>query len=281
MTDEQTPKPPAPRPPASRPPASRPPARPAGSSFVRDLAAPTRDAIRLAIAEAREALKDRAEFRVEFRVERLSREESRRRTRELLLDAAAEVFNRLGYHGASLEAVAEAAGFTKGAVYSNFATKGELFTALLERYTRQRLAAQDEVLEHASLQQLADYAGELIRQQAAEQSTWDLLQIEFWLAAMRDPRMRELLVEGTDELYRQSGERLEAKLAEAGARSAFTGTELSRLMNALGSGLLLQVYLEPDAVDPALFGRAIRVLAGLPDSGDATRARPGDEPEAG
>ena len=262
MTDDPPPRPPAPR----------PSARPAKSSFVRDLAAPTRDAIRMAIAEAREALK---ETRLEIRVERLSREESRQRTRELLLDAAAEVFNRLGYHGASLEAVAEAAGFTKGAVYSNFATKGELFTALLERYTRQRLAAQDEVLEHASLQQLADYAGELIRQQAAEQSTWDLLQIEFWLAAMRDPRMRELLVEGTDELYRQSGRRLEAKLAEAGARSAFNGTELSRLMNALGSGLLLQVYLDPDAVDPALFGRAIRVLAGL--SMDEPRAPAPDE----
>jgi AcrR family transcriptional regulator len=237
-----------------------PPARPSTSSFVRQLAGPTKEAVRLAIAEAREALR---ETRVEIRVERLSREESRQRTRELLLDAAAEVFNRLGYHGASLEAVAEAAGFTKGAVYSNFATKGELFTALLDRYTRERLAAQDEVLEHASLEQLADYAGELIRRQALEESSWDLLQIEFWLAAMRDPRIRKLLVEGTDELYRQSGRRLEAKLAEAGARSAFTGIELSRLMNALGSGLLLQVYLEPDAVDPALFGRAIRVLAGV------------------
>lgn len=247
--------------PPPKPGAPRPPARPAGASFLRELTTPTTEAVRLAIAEAREALK---ETRLEIRVERLSREESRQRTRELLLDAAAEVFNRLGYHGASLEAVAEAAGFTKGAVYSNFATKGELFTALLDRYTQQRIAAQDEVLEHASLEQLADYAGELIRRQATEQSSWDLLQIEFWLAAMRDPRIRELLVEGTDEVYRQSGRRLEAKLAEAGARSAFTGTELSRLMNALGSGLLLQVYLEPDAVDPALFGRAIRVLAGLP-----------------
>jgi AcrR family transcriptional regulator len=218
------------------------PARPTTASFVRQLAVPTKEAVRLAIAEARDALK---ETRVEIRIERLSREESRQRTRELLLDAAAEVFNRLGYHGASLEAVAEAAGFTKGAVYSNFATKGELFTALLYRYTRQRLAAQDEVLEHASLEQLADYAGELIRRQALEEASWDLLQIEFWLAAMRDPRIRELLVEGNDELYRQSGRRLEAKLAEAGARSAFTGTELApdeRARAAPAPGLS-----EPDA----------------------------------
>jgi AcrR family transcriptional regulator len=235
--------------------------RPWGPSLSREIAATTKAAVRLAIAEAREALK---ETRVEIRVERLTREESRRRTRERLLDAAAEVFNRLGYHGASLEAVAEAAGFTKGAVYSNFATKGELFAALLQRYTEQRLAAQAGILETASFEQLADYAGEALRQQASEQSSWDLLQVEFWLAAMRDPALRDLLVEGSDDLYRQTGELLDAKLAEAGLVSAFDGAELARLMNALGSGLLLQVYLDPDAVDPGLFGRAIRILAGLP-----------------
>ena len=64
---------------------------------------------------------------------RLTRDERRAQTRERLLDAAAEVFNRLGYHGASLEAVADAAGYTKGAVYSNFASKSELFLALAER----------------------------------------------------------------------------------------------------------------------------------------------------
>ena len=64
---------------------------------------------------------------------RLTREDRRAQTRERLLDAAADVFNRLGYHGASLEAVADAAGFTKGAVYSNFASKAELFAVLADR----------------------------------------------------------------------------------------------------------------------------------------------------
>jgi AcrR family transcriptional regulator len=227
----------------------------------REIAATTKDAIRQAVAEARAALKD---SRLEIRVERLSREESRQRTRELLLDAAAEVFSRLGYHGASLEAVAEAAGFTKGAVYSNFATKGELFAALLRRYTEQRVAAQNEALESITLAQLADMAGPMLARQAAEQSAWDVLQVEFWLAAMRDPSLRDLLAEGSDELYEASGSRLEEKILEAGVASPFSGPELARLVNALGSGLLLQVYLDPGSVDPALFGRGIRALAGLP-----------------
>ncbi len=242
------------------PPRPKPP-KPPKPSLPQELAATTKSALRLAVAEAREALRD---THVEIRVERLSREESRQRTRERLLDAAAEVFNRVGYHGASLEAVAEAAGYTKGAVYSNFATKGELFVELLERYTKERIALQETILESVSLGQLADGAAAAMRQQAAEQSSWDLLQIEFWLAAMRDPELRARLVEGGADLYREVGGRLDAKAAAEGLEPPFQGEELARMLSALGSGLILQVYLEPDAIDPAMYGRAIRLLLGLP-----------------
>ena len=226
------------------------------------------DFIRLAVAEAREALKDTS---VEIRVGRLTREESRQRTRELLLDAAAEVFSRLGYHGASLEAVAEAAGFTKGAVYSNFATKGELFAALLRRSSEQRMEGQIQALGSLSLAQLADLSGPMLQEQARDQSTWDILQVEFWLAAMRDPALKQLMCEGTDELYERMGETLTRKLAEESVTPRFGGAELARLVNALGTGLLIQVYLDPDSVDPTLFGRAIRAMANLPaaDTPDA------------
>lgn len=231
------------------------------ASLSREIASTTRDAIRLAVAEAREALKDTS---VEIRVGRLTREESRQRTRELLLDAAAEVFSRLGYHGASLEAVAEAAGFTKGAVYSNFATKGELFGALLRRTAEQRVDDQIQSLGSLSLAQLADLSGPMLQEQAREQSTWDILQVEFWLAAMRDPALKQLMCEGSDELYERMGATLTAKLAEEGVTSRFDGADLARLVNALGTGLLIQVYLDPDSVDPSLFGRAIRAMANLP-----------------
>ena len=226
------------------------------------VAATTRDAVRQAVDEARRAIQD---IRVEVRVDRMTREESRQQTRERLLDAAAEVFNRLGYHGASLEAVAEAAGYTKGAVYSNFATKGELFAALLDRSTHERHAERVEALTDLSLEQMADAVVDLLRRQAREGATWDLLQVEFWLAAMRDPALRARLSQGSDELYRDWGRLLDRKLAEAGVDAPFSGTELSHLVEALGSGLILQISLGPDAVDPSLFGRAVRRLAGLPD----------------
>src|SRR5258708_12401897 len=77
---------------------------------------------------------------------RLTRAESRRRTRVHLLEAAAEVFARRGFHGASVEEVAEVAGYTKGAVYSNFTSKDDLFLAVLEG----RIQPQVDLLDRRS-----------------------------------------------------------------------------------------------------------------------------------
>jgi AcrR family transcriptional regulator len=237
---------------------------------TRRIARSTQAIVKQAIAEAREALKDTS---VEIRFERLSRDERRQRTRERLLDAAAEVFNRLGYQGASLDAVAEAAGYTKGAVYSNFATKGELFAALLERYSERRLTEQEQLMERVPLEDVAQMAGQALAEQARSEGTWDLLQIEFWLAAMRDPELRAHLIRGSDELYERSGRRFDRKFAEAGLHPPFSGVEFAQLANALGTGLLIQLYLQPDSMDPGLFSRALRLLAGLPAT--APEADPG------
>ena len=64
---------------------------------------------------------------------RLTREESRAQTRDRLLEAAREVFARNGFHGASVEEIASAAGFSTGALYSNFEGKEDLFLVLMER----------------------------------------------------------------------------------------------------------------------------------------------------
>ena len=64
---------------------------------------------------------------------RLTREQSKANTRERLLDAARTVFARGGYHGATVEQIASEAGFSTGALYSNFDGKEDLFLALMER----------------------------------------------------------------------------------------------------------------------------------------------------
>jgi AcrR family transcriptional regulator len=196
---------------------------------------------------------------------RLSRDARRAQTRERLLDAAADVFNRLGYHGASLEAVADAAGYTKGAVYSNFASKAELFFALAERRS---VAANMDGVSRAfldvSLAEFIDAMGEMLRAQAARDQEWDVLTIEVWLAAMRDPALRAIVAHDYRQMRDEYGPLIEQKLAEEGITTPFSARELGSLVSALGSGLILQYYLEPEAVDPDLLSRAIRRLVGLP-----------------
>src|SRR4030081_3172141 len=72
---------------------------------------------------------------------RMTQTERRQETREQLLAAAARVFAARGFHATSLDAIAEEAGFSRGAVYYNFADKEELFLELLDRRCAER--AQD------------------------------------------------------------------------------------------------------------------------------------------
>ncbi len=234
---------------------------------TREAIARTKEALTQSVAEIRRAAELSAR---ESAGERLTRAEGRVLTRERLLDAAADVFNRLGYHGASLEAVAEAAGYTKGAVYSNFATKGDLFLALHRRYTVRQIADQGVAMADLSLEQIADQGGAALVGQARSQETWDLLQIEFWLAGMRDPRLRAAMARDSEELWKQLGGRFGEKFESSGMQPPFTGVEFAKLVNALGSGLLLQLYVDPGFVDPGLFSRAIRALLGLPVDQSAT-----------
>ncbi|MBK0417459.1 TetR/AcrR family transcriptional regulator [Leucobacter sp. CSA1] len=123
----------------------------------------------------------------------------RQETRARLLDAAAEVFVEEGLQGASVEAVCTRAGFTRGAFYSNFSSKEELFLAALAREYEQRTdELEQRVTELTPL--LRDREGCLERAEVAEyvaeffaptdpETVWFVLETEFLLLAMRDPSL--------------------------------------------------------------------------------------------
>jgi len=194
---------------------------------------------------------------------RLTREESRQRTREHLLDAVADVFGRRGFHAASVEEVAEAAGFSKGAVYSNFASKDDLFLALLDRHLDQELhaVAQRAAPDLPRADRAAAPAHRFPRH-LEEGRTWNILAIEFWLYAMRDERARERLA----ARYRAARGALAARLRErdAGseARPSLPDEHLAWVLLALGAGLALQSYLEPGTLPNDLYSATVsRLLA--------------------
>lgn len=184
--------------------------------------------------------------------------ERRAQTRQRLLDAAADVFARLGFHAATLDDIADAAGYTKGAVYSNFGSKDGLFLALLDRHLDDQLTQVERLAATESGAELRTTLRRASSQHMGSGGAFGLLMLEFWLYAARDDEVKAALA----ARYRRMRDRLAAMIAErkvagsevAGPRSP---AEAAALVLALDAGLFLQHVIDPDAVSPALRARAI------------------------
>ena len=119
-------------------------------------------------------------------VARLTREQSQAITRARLLQAAGDVVARDGYDGASVDRIAEAAGYSKGAFYSNFASKEDVLDQLLESHTGRDVDDLTDLL--SDLQdpdEIIDAVAGWSDARAAELK-WGLLAIEFLRRARRD-----------------------------------------------------------------------------------------------
>ena len=191
--------------------------------------------------------------------ERLTRDEKKARTRQRLIDAAAEVFASKGYLAASLDEIADKADLTKGAVYSNFSSKEELFFEVLDEHVDRRLdRIADDVQRTGTIEDQAQEAGLMFNRTIEEESLWYLLGIEYSLYRARngidrDPtRHRERLAEVADllkEVADQNGMTLPV--------DAYT---LALIFNALGNGFALEKLQDPEGVPDDLFGTAVALI---------------------
>jgi AcrR family transcriptional regulator len=192
---------------------------------------------------------------------RMTREQSRANTRERLLSAARSVFARAGFHGASVEEIASEAGFSTGALYSNFEGKEDLFLVLMER----------EIDEHA--REIADAVQ--MRSSVAERATggarqWMstierepellLLFMEFWAYGVRDPQVRPKVA----ARFAQMRQTLTALIAE-GVRDfdlelKLPAEHLAVAIDALADGIARQKLADPDAVPDELMGTILSLL---------------------
>ncbi len=202
----------------------------------------------------------------EGRPRRLTRTETRARTREQLLDAAALVFAHKGFAGASVEEIAESAGYSTGALYSNFESKEQLFLELLSARRSQgitrRVTAVAEVLarERAGDEDPFEALGQLFLRVADRITELAPLQAEFWLYAVRNPDamgiMAAKLGEQVDAL-----EPLVAKVLErSGGAAEPPSREVTTAVLALFQGLVHQRRVDPESVPDDLFARALRWL---------------------
>ncbi len=183
--------------------------------------------------------------------EPLTPERRREQTREYLLAAAAEVFAERGFHGATLDEVAAVAGYTKGAVYSNFKSKDDLFVALLEsRYESGMRSIREQLDAAAEPHQASAFTDRLTEGFAdATSGTWNQLYEEFLVYAMRNPQAKEKLAElQTAELQALSA-LLAAERERHGISDIHTVDHAAQFIVALMRGLATMHLIEASEID--------------------------------
>jgi AcrR family transcriptional regulator len=190
------------------------------------------------------------------------RDEQKALTRRRLIDAAESVFARSGFHGASVEEIAQEAGATTGALYSNFAGKEDLFLALFEERIATDVGEYSEIVAAGrtpgeQARGAADHWMEILR----ERPNYFPLLIEFWSYAIREPQLRERLG-GRFAALRSGSARVASEAAESWGfpASAEAGERLGLFINALGNGLALEKLVDPDAVPDELYGEMLALI---------------------
>lgn len=188
------------------------------------------------------------------RVKRPSREAVRQR----LLRAAAEVLVSHGYGAASVDAITEAAGLSRGALYSNFADKEDLYLALLDEQEQREIDELHAIfVEHRDLRRFLDITESRGQSPTRDTRSQLILQVELWLLAMRSPGVRQRLV----AIHRRTIDAIAGALSAA--NTELSTTELASVVMAMADGLLMQRMLDPDRLHDTILIDTLRFLARL------------------
>ena len=207
---------------------------------------------------------------------RLTRPERKARTREEILAAARRVFVRRGFHGTTLDDIAEEAGYTKGAVYSNFESKDDLFLAIIdERFAWRMSGAVAAVRDAKTLDAALSANARLFVEAAKREPAWEPLLIEFWTHATHNAATRKaaatrhnLMLDAVAELLVELAQRFEIEWA-------VPPREVARAGGAFARGMALERLLDPPAnpLDPfeKQFLAFIRGYVRLEDKGGSRK----------
>jgi AcrR family transcriptional regulator len=196
--------------------------------------------------------------RTQARPRRLNRAEKREANRERILRAARTVFGRRGFHAATVEEIADEAGLSNGAIYYNFESKGDLFFALLEERSEQRIAHMRRTLAPPSGREGLGVALDAEARDATrslkESREWRLLLLEFTAHAARTPKLASKLRALKRTQRAALAELLEQRVPGHGDRLALAAL-------ALANGLATEELSDPGSVPDELLGDLLAELA--------------------
>ena len=192
---------------------------------------------------------------------RLTRAEAREETRQRLLEAGLAVFGERGYADTSVEEIAARAGYTRGAFYSNFSDKEELFFALMDARMAQRVAEVTEVIESSTP---ADVFADLERwsEGSHDDTRGDRVKLfaEFRAHALRSETVRQRLAEREAAIRELYGRAIAGLFEAAGVAVPAPVEDLALIVQVLDNYLPVQSRLEGDVIPDNFLFDALTLL---------------------
>jgi AcrR family transcriptional regulator len=192
---------------------------------------------------------------------RMTRAEQQQRTRDDIVLAADRLFVEQGFHATSVDQIAAAAGYTKGAVYSNFDAKEDVFFAVYERRVQQGVEEIERAIERtpdapAMIVALASDTGH----RRGRDDRWLATFFEFWAHVVRRPALRERFAELHTRTRLPGDEALAQFARERGIDLPASPAAVILAIQAMSVGLALERLVQPDVVDANLGARMVRLM---------------------
>jgi AcrR family transcriptional regulator len=182
-------------------------------------------------------------------------------TRDKLFEAAAQVFEEKGIGGASIEAIAAAAGLTRGAFYSNFGNKDELIIAMLEDHVEQSIRRNLDLLaQHADLDDFIAALKVVDRSRQDPLGRWPLLHMEMILYVARAEKRRPELAKRLRARRKLVADIVQATLNNNGKNGSLNPAWTATVVLALEDGFRLHRLIDPQTTPSDCFLRAISDL---------------------
>lgn len=183
----------------------------------------------------------------------------RQATRDRVLEAASEVFAERGFHGASVEDICDRAGFTRGAFYSNFASKDDL---VLELSSRQARALVERIRaaagrEGASAEDVVTDVFASLADDTARQDRWLVLTTEFTLHAIRDAGARTAWADQQRDIRQALIDVVDEAVGKRGITLPMPTEIFVRAAMALANGSMTQRLVEPGSLTPGELERTV------------------------
>ena len=192
---------------------------------------------------------------------RLNRKEKQAHTRHCLMRSAGKVFAKRGLQQASIDEVAEDAGFTKGAFYANFKNKEELFLAMLDERFSERIESIERALEsEGSPREKAEKAGEDFTAEITADPEWQRMFFEFTAHAVRDEDFRQELATRYRSMRKRLADAYRRGAPQLEEHSPIPLEDVALMTCMMANAFALEKLIEGDEVPDEIYGQMLTIF---------------------